>query len=540
MNEKEFAGKTLLLVDDRPENLDLLISLLEKYNINIIVATSGEQGLERLQHTRPDIILLDIMMPGIDGYEVCRRLKESDEYSQIPIILMSALDDPVDKVKGLELGAVDYITKPYKVEEVFARIKNQLYILDLKEQLRIAKEPQKEQATEQTELSTQNEVLGLGGTEIKARTVLFVEDQPEARHLLENFLNKYYYRLYFAKNCNETFQRLMEIKPDIILLDVRLPGIDGFEVCRRLKESDDYKHIPVIFITALDDSADTVKGLELGAVDYITKPYNNEEVLARISTQIKISRLMQETERANIQLKELDHLKSLFIASMSHEFRTPLNAIIGFNGLLSKELKGKLTANQEEYFERSRNASQHLLLLINDIIDVSKIEAGAIEVYPETFILIDVVKEALSVLQTEIDTKSLEVKISVPPELKVLNDRRRVLQCLLNYLANAVKFTDTGTISLLVRELDDQIEVVVKDTGIGIHEDNLSKLFQYFERLSTVAHVKEMGTGLGLYITKKLATDFLGGSVAVESQLGSGSRFFLRFSKKLPLPMKKI
>ena len=125
------------------------------------------------------------------------------------------------------------------------------------------------------------------------------------------------------------------------------------------------------------------------------------------------------------------------------------------------------------------------------------------------------------------------MNISVPPEIEVFNDGRRVLQCLLNYLSNAVKFTDTGKICLLAREVDEQIEVVVENTGSGIKEDSLSKLFQPFERLSSTVLVKKPGTGLGLYLTKKLATEVLGGSVAVESQPGVGSKFYLKFSRDL-------
>jgi DNA-binding response OmpR family regulator len=537
MNEIEFAGKTLLLVDDRPENLQLLLGFLEKYDLNIIVAENGEQALERLQYTRPDMILLDIMMPGIDGYEVCRRLKESDEYSEIPIIFMSALEDPVDKVKGLELGAVDYITKPYKVEEVLARIRNQFHIQDLSKQLDATQEALKKPKGEQTEpfhaSFLPSEQAGPGEITIKARTVLFVEDEISSRRMLKSFLDPYYYRTIFAQNYDETLQQLKENRPDIILLDVRLPGVDGFEICQRLKRSDDYKNIPVIFITALDDVADTVKGLEVGAVDYITKPYNNEELLGRISTHIKIRRLMQEKEQTNIRLKELDQLKSLFIASMSHEFRTPLNSITGFTGVLRMKLKGKLTAQEEDFFARIDSSSKHLLSLIDDIIDISKIEAGAIEASPEIFILNDVIDEAYGQLKKTIDDKGLEVNISVPPELEVFNDRTRFLQCLLNYLSNAVKFTDTGKVCLLVREMDEQIELVVEDTGVGISEKNFSQLFQPFERLSSSVIHKKPGTGLGLYLTKKLATEVLGGSVAVESQLGVGSKFYLRFSKKL-------
>jgi len=541
MTDKEFKGKTLMLVDDRPENLDLLVGIMGKYDVNIIVATSGEQGLERLKYTKPDIILLDIMMPGIDGFEVCRRLKESDEYQEIPVIFMSALDDPVDKIKGLELGAVDYITKPYKAEEVYARISNQFHAQDLRQQLAAMQRLRSESVSRHPQEALKNEGTGSDVTATKSRTILLVDDDEEAHYLVREYLGKYFYKINVATNCDEVYQSLKENRPDIILLDVKLPGVDGYEICRRLKGSDEYREIPIIFITVLDGVADTVKGFKLGAVDYITKPYNVEEVLARISTQIKISRLVQETQQANIKLKEIDQLKSIFIASMSHELRTPLNSIMGFNGLLRMELKEKLTEKQADYMERTRNSCHHLLNLINDILDISKIEAGVIDLSLETFNLKDVVDEALGQLQSRIEDKGLAVDISVPPELEVYSDPRRVLQCILNYLSNGVKYTEAGKINLSARELGDQVEVVVEDTGAGISKDDLLKLFQTFERLNSTARIKETGTGLGLYITKKLATETLGGSVAVESKLGEGSKFFLRFSKNLgPKEVKTI
>ena len=249
----------------------------------------------------------------------------------------------------------------------------------------------------------------------------------------------------------------------------------------------------------------------------------------------RVTERTAELEIAKNEAESADRLKSLFIASMSHELRTPLNSIIGFTGLLENGMVGEVTPKQKDYLGRAYQSSRHLLSLINDVIDISKIETGKIEVSPELFDLKEIVTEAVDYAGLrEIQNETVEfTKMDIPPGLEVYNDRKRILQCLLNYLSNAVKFTQRGSISVSVREVGDEVEIVVEDTGIGIAEADLPKLFQQFKRLDSHLRIPTMGTGLGLYLTKKLATEVLGGSVRVESQLDVGSKFFLKFPKNL-------
>ena len=242
-----------------------------------------------------------------------------------------------------------------------------------------------------------------------------------------------------------------------------------------------------------------------------------------------------ELTRANEQLRELDHLKSMFMASMSHELRTPLNSIIGFNCILLDEMAGKINPKQKDYLSRAYQSGKHLLGLINDIMDISKIESGTLEALPELFDLEEVITEAVnSVDAQKMKSTGVELKVAVPSNLEIYNDRRRILQCIINYLSNAIKFTRSGFVSISAKEVGDKVEIMVEDTGIGIEETDLPRLFQQFERLDYHLKIPVSGTGLGLYLTKKLATEVIGGSVAVESQPGVGSKFYLRFQKKLP------
>ena len=242
-----------------------------------------------------------------------------------------------------------------------------------------------------------------------------------------------------------------------------------------------------------------------------------------------------ELEIAKNEAESADRLKSLFIASMSHELRTPLNSIIGFTGLLENGTVGEVTPKQKDFLGRTYQSSKHLLNLINDVIDISKIETGKIEASPELFNLAEVTTEAVDFAGLmDLKNETVEFKkIEIHPGLEVYNDRKRVLQCLLNYTSNAVKYTQSGCISISAKEVGDDIEVVVEDTGIGISEADLPKLFQQFKRLDSSLKTHAGGTGLGLYLTKKLATEVLGGSVRVESQLDVGSKFFLKFPKNL-------
>ncbi|MEE9605529.1 MAG: ATP-binding protein [Candidatus Scalindua sp.] len=267
----------------------------------------------------------------------------------------------------------------------------------------------------------------------------------------------------------------------------------------------------------------------------VTERKKAEEELERYRIHLEdlVKERTGELEKANEKLKELDRLKSMFIASMSHELRTPLNSIIGFTGIILQGLVGHINEEQRDQLQRVYASAKHLLELITDVIDISRIEAGKVEAYAEEFQLDEIIKQAVLNVKTQIDDKGLGLEISVSQGIQMNTDRRRLLQCILNYLSNAVKFTEKGEITIAAAENGDKIEIKVKDTGIGIREEEMSRLFKSFVRLDSHLTTVTPGTGLGLYLTKKLATEVLSGSVSAESVYEKGSTFILKIPKRI-------
>ena len=247
-----------------------------------------------------------------------------------------------------------------------------------------------------------------------------------------------------------------------------------------------------------------------------------------------------ELEKANVKLQELDRLKSLFIASMSHELRTPLNSVIGFSSVILNEWVGPINAEQKENLAIILRSGKHLLSLINDVIDVSKIEAGKIESFPEEFDLHDMVLEAVRLVEKELEEKGLILRIAVAHQ-RMLTDRGRLLQCVLNLLTNAVKFTERGSVTVETRIVQTPgatleagvAEISVTDTGIGIREEDRTRLFKPFVRLVSPLQPTVPGTGLGLYLTQKLVAEVLEGDMLLTSEYGKGSRFTIRIPVRL-------
>ncbi len=240
-----------------------------------------------------------------------------------------------------------------------------------------------------------------------------------------------------------------------------------------------------------------------------------------------------ELSAANERLQELDRLKSLFIASMSHELRTPLNSIIGFTGMIVGDMAGPVSERQRDYLQRAYHAGKHLLGLITDIIDISKIEAGKLAVEYRAFELDKMMADALASVETGAREKGLELTREIPAGITLHTDRKRLLQCVLNLLSNAVKYTERGSVRTTVHRDDAQVEIAVSDTGIGIPESARSQLFQPFVRLDSRLKSHASGTGLGLYLTRKLAREILGGDVTVSSREGKGSTFSLRIVRQM-------
>ena len=270
---------------------------------------------------------------------------------------------------------------------------------------------------------------------------------------------------------------------------------------------------------------------------------SGEDITERRRAELALREAHQDLERrvqertaelaqANVRLQELDRLKSMFIASISHELRTPLNSLLGFTGLMRMEPEG-LPERHRDYLRRMESAGRHLLDLITDVIDVSKIEAGKIAVEPESVRLPELVDEALRAVEDAARLRGLRLSSTVP-DLELEADRQRLFQCLFNLLSNAVKYSEEGEIRVTATEEPHSVTIAVQDEGIGIAPERMHCLFQQFCRIDSPHTRTVPGTGLGLYLTRKIVQEVLGGEVGVESSPGAGSTFWITIPRELP------
>jgi signal transduction histidine kinase len=246
--------------------------------------------------------------------------------------------------------------------------------------------------------------------------------------------------------------------------------------------------------------------------------------------ETRVSERTEALSQANVRLQELDKLKSMFIASMSHELRTPLNSIIGFTGIILNGMSGDITDEQRKQLGMVRGSASHLLELINDVIDVSKIEADKVQLSIEEFDLSALVQDVHKSFETIAYEHGLKITLEPSEGLIVSSDKRRVKQVIINLVSNAIKFTDKGQIDIKLAKTQTCAEVSVADTGIGIKKEDIGKLFQAFGRIATENRLTE-GSGLGLYLSKKI-TDLLGGDIRAASEPGKGSAFILALPLK--------
>jgi signal transduction histidine kinase len=268
------------------------------------------------------------------------------------------------------------------------------------------------------------------------------------------------------------------------------------------------------------DNARMIKALE----EQEARLEDQNEMLAQQNQELESQR--QQVQLQNLQLLEAARLKSQFLATMSHELRTPMNAVIGFSQLLLRQRQNPLTPQQVDMLERILNNGKHLLTLINEILDLSKIEAGRLELKLETFNLATLVSATTEELRSLADEKHLTLQVHADLQNpNVINDSVRMRQVLVNLLSNAIKFTETGSVQLEVKEISpERLVLTLKDTGIGIAQDDLDHIFEEFRQIDQTTTRKYSGTGLGLAITK-LLVHLMQGTITVESEVGQGSTF---------------
>jgi signal transduction histidine kinase/BarA-like signal transduction histidine kinase len=386
-------------------------------------------------------------------------------------------------------------------------------------------------------------------TESLKENILVVDDRPENLRLLSEILSKNNYKVRRVTSGKQAIAATEIDPPSIILLDIMMPDMNGYEVCQYLKSQERTAAIPVIFLSALDKTFDKVKAFEVGGSDYVTKPFQVEEIIMRVQNQLTILRqknilkdqqkllseqndqLKQEiADRQQIEIalafakeaaEEANRAKSSFLANMSHEIRTPMNGVLGMAQLL---MMSDQTEQQQHYTKLIQESANALLSIINDILDFSKVEFGKLELEKRTFVLEESLKFVCNLLNQSAFDKGIQLAYSIQSNVPttIIADEYRLRQILLNLVGNAIKFTTHGQVSISVSYLEKSeksegiLQVAVADTGIGIPSDRLNQLFNPFTQADNSISRKYGGTGLGLAICKNLVA-LMGGDIWIES-----------------------
>ncbi|BAP55663.1 response regulator receiver protein [Thioploca ingrica] len=369
--------------------------------------------------------------------------------------------------------------------------------------------------------------------------ILIVDDNPHNLQVLGNTLKSNGYYPLFAKSAHQAFKVLQEKKPQLILLDIMMPEIDGFEVCQRLKADDNTKDIPIIFLTAYADKETIIQGFQLGAVDYVTKPFNTEELITRIQTHLKLKTteeqlkqkikeleiIRQELISTVIQLKEANATKDKFFSIIAHDLGNLFTGLIGLSDLLIEGSPVESHNNDDLWM--LHNFSNRGFNLLKNLLEWSRLQTGKIKAQPEIMNLELVVNTDIDLLTPQLASKNIRCSVALETKT-VWVDGYMLNTVLRNLLANAVKFTPrNGKIEIRSHTEGTEVEISVKDTGVGIGAAELDKLFRIDVHHTTRGTAGESGTGLGLILCKEFV-EKNHGTIGVKSELGKGSQFYIR------------
>lgn len=383
------------------------------------------------------------------------------------------------------------------------------------------------------------------------RNILIVDDLADNIRLLSDILQEAGYEIKGVVNGSMALNVANSGWPELILLDINMPEMNGYQTCEKLQADERTSSIPVIFLSALDDVFDKVKAFQAGGVDYISKPFQIEEVLARVNTHLQLRNLQKnlelevaaKTAQLKVALKEAEaanRSKTNVLAKMSQEFHTPLKAVIGYSEMLKAEA---IALNQSEVFvpklDKIGYAANNLLGMINDVLSFSKIEQGEMGLSLEVVEVITIVKPVVAKIKSLVYKRSNTLVVNLPEsQVKICTDIEKVRNILFNVLDNANKFTSKGIIVLTIgdrhRDNQDWVYFEIKDTGIGIPPEKQQQLFKPASQVNDSSTRKYGGIGLGLLLAQKLCR-LMAGTITVESEVDLGSTFTVELPTKIKL-----
>lgn len=361
----------------------------------------------------------------------------------------------------------------------------------------------------------------------KKNTILIVDDNANNLKVLAGVLKDKGYDFRMAKSGQLALKILEKTTPDLILLDIQMPEMDGFETCKRIKENEENVKIPIIFLTANTDSESVRKAFEFGGVDFITKPFNSDELLARINTHIKLRTQAEELAQQNAT-------KDKFFSIISHDLINPLSSIIGFSELLKEDSQEGDYENMDPnkvklYIDIINKSANFTLELLTNLLEWSRVQIGSINAVKDNFNMSNLIGENIEGFTSQASSKQLKFKSNFTDNLNVFADKKMISTVLRNLISNAIKFTPLGgTITVSSQEkivnAKTVIETEIRDTGVGIREEDIQRLFKIEQNYKSTGTNEETGTGLGLILCKEFLNKN-SGTIRVESQLNIGTRF---------------
>jgi len=537
------TARRILIADDDPQRLKALDDRLQREGFTVLSAQDGLEALDRAREELPDAIILNLLLRRIDGLRVCEILKSNPATTNIPVLLMAGVHVDADEGKrALAAGADRFLSDLSPLSTGTGR----------------------ELGADQDVVQAVRLLLG-AEPELEQRPILLaIDDDPDNRAFLTKAVSKQGFDVVSAPNAAQARRQLDGRRPALIFLDVQMPEESGLSLLPQILR--DFPESVVVMMTAYGSEQVAAEALRGGADDYIAKPIdlhrlrellerNLDKQRLRAERQSLVARLKdsnrylmrqhaalrradEEILQVNRQLEQSSRYKSEFLANMSHELRTPLNAILGFSEILLDVTMNLTGGERTEFLRNIHSSGQHLLGLINDILDLAKIEAGKMDLHAEDMPVTAALQEVTAILEPMARQQGLQLRTVGAAEARVIKaDRSKFKQVLYNLLSNAVKFTPApGTITVTVKDSAEQLTVSVEDTGIGMKPEDLPKLFREFEQIDGSYTRHYQGTGLGLALCRRFV-EMHGGRIWAESQFGKGSIFTFTIPRELrPAP----